>query len=59
MRGRISLIVAAGALVVAGGVALLLKNTVALRSSADSTNRARRGGSLEVSHRDGGGEGSR
>ncbi len=39
LRMRISLLVGVGAVLVAGGVALLLGNTVALRSSAQSSNR--------------------
>ncbi|MGE5617400.1 MAG: CHASE3 domain-containing protein, partial [Candidatus Woesearchaeota archaeon] len=40
LRGRILVVVAAGALLVAGGVALLLGNTVALRNTAESATRA-------------------
>jgi CHASE3 domain sensor protein len=40
LRGRISILVAIGVVLVAAGVAVLLVNTFALRSSADSTNRA-------------------
>jgi serine phosphatase RsbU (regulator of sigma subunit) len=40
LNARIALIVATGALVVAGGVALLLGNTVGLRNSAISSERA-------------------
>ena len=40
LNARISVVVAVGALVVAGGVALLLGNTVALRDSSQSAKRA-------------------
>jgi serine phosphatase RsbU (regulator of sigma subunit) len=40
LRVLISLLVAAGALIVAGGIALLLANTVGLRNSSDATVRS-------------------
>jgi CHASE3 domain len=40
LRGRIAAVVMAGAVIVAAGVALLLANTVGLRSSSDATVRS-------------------